>query len=802
MSLDVAITNAISGLNVSQEAISLLSQNIANANTENYARREIMQASQVINGVSQGAEIIGIQRTVDQFLIGEIRDRSSAIGQAEILNEYNNRISLLHGKPDTGSSLADQVDQFFDALRSLSNSPELTSLRANAVTQSSILSNRISDLARNFEELRLEADQEIKSNLTLVNEKLKLLYENNIELQANTENNAGRAFLEERRDIALQEISEIIDIGVFLQGSGKVSITIGNGQSILDDNLYELQYNPATSIDTFIDGNELNAISVVAIDPDGTPIGASVEVVSSGTGSTVTTDIRSGKIKALLDIRDTDIPNLLDQLDNLAVTLQNEFNKLHNDGSSFPGIDALVGTTAVTYQEFRDFSGSVRIAILDENGQPPNAGYGNDDNLRPLDLDLSSLQSGNGVGSPNMQTIIDEINEYFEPPKRKVNLGNLDDIRMVAVSNNVNTNGTFTFDFEVDNASGQDSNFVVTNVNVTDAGAAGLTSAIPASKIISPGSRGRTGDNFTVDFAGGAGGPYTIEVTVQVTYVDDDGDTQVGSETLDFVVQDGVGNIRNDRYIFTNTTPTNEGVFVEPRTSQRYARAYLVDENGVEMAPGSLLPGYLKIESGAESYKIAIDELTSVDKGLSTDSTVTATDRGFSHYFGLNNFFVENSAVKNSAINMQIRADILADTNLITLGELALSKQPSDPEAEPLYTYELGSASNQAIKKMADLETTAINYVAAGKLTASTYTFNAYSAEIITFISSQTVATEQSLKQQQIFQDEFIRRSESVSGVNLDEEIANTVLYQNAYQAAARIISVSNEMFDVLFNAV
>jgi flagellar hook-associated protein 1 FlgK len=42
----------------------------------------------------------------------------------------------------------------------------------------------------------------------------------------------------------------------------------------------------------------------------------------------------------------------------------------------------------------------------------------------------------------------------------------------------------------------------------------------------------------------------------------------------------------------------------------------------------------------------------------------------------------------------------------------------------------------------------------------------------------------------------------SVSGVNLDEEAANLVRFQQAYQAAAQVISVSNTLFDSLLGAV
>jgi flagellar hook-associated protein 1 FlgK len=43
---------------------------------------------------------------------------------------------------------------------------------------------------------------------------------------------------------------------------------------------------------------------------------------------------------------------------------------------------------------------------------------------------------------------------------------------------------------------------------------------------------------------------------------------------------------------------------------------------------------------------------------------------------------------------------------------------------------------------------------------------------------------------------------QEVSGVNLDEEAAKLIQYQQAYQASAQIISIANTLFDTLINAV
>ena len=45
-------------------------------------------------------------------------------------------------------------------------------------------------------------------------------------------------------------------------------------------------------------------------------------------------------------------------------------------------------------------------------------------------------------------------------------------------------------------------------------------------------------------------------------------------------------------------------------------------------------------------------------------------------------------------------------------------------------------------------------------------------------------------------------KSDSVRGVNLDEEMANLILFEQAYSSAARIISVIQKMFDALESTV
>jgi len=60
----------------------------------------------------------------------------------------------------------------------------------------------------------------------------------------------------------------------------------------------------------------------------------------------------------------------------------------------------------------------------------------------------------------------------------------------------------------------------------------------------------------------------------------------------------------------------------------------------------------------------------------------------------------------------------------------------------------------------------------------------------------------QDLDVQSALRDQVELDFEAVSGVNLEEEAANMLRYQEAYQAAARIVSVANDLFNSLLNSL
>jgi flagellar hook-associated protein 1 FlgK len=74
--------------------------------------------------------------------------------------------------------------------------------------------------------------------------------------------------------------------------------------------------------------------------------------------------------------------------------------------------------------------------------------------------------------------------------------------------------------------------------------------------------------------------------------------------------------------------------------------------------------------------------------------------------------------------------------------------------------------------------------------------------KIVSTVATKTMQADVGQQTQAGLLNQVQLRYDSVSGVNLDEEAANLIKFQQSYQAASQIISVSNTVFNALINAV
>ena len=904
MSLSLALNNALTGLNVNQKALSVTSQNIANANTEGYSRQIVQQAAQYINTVGVGVRVEDIVRNVDKYLQRSLIREGSNIGRTDTINTFLERMQVLLGEPGGTNTLDEYTETFFNTLQSLAETPERVSFRETAVDAGITLAREISSLAEGLEDLRYQADQDMAESVRTINLELQKIDALNIAINNATAIGNSTAGLMDEMDMSLKRVSEYMSISTYTQENGAVHVYTANGVALVDDNLYQIRYKQAAGTATFIADGNLSPMELFRVNEDGTFSTDKTTLISGGAEGSITTILNNGSLLALKQLRDEILPDALEQLDSLAAMIRDTFNAIHNDGSSFPGTNQLTGTRAILASDRSDWTGSVRVGVLDQQGRPITSPYPDEQytGIRPLDLDLTFLDSGFGAGQPTMQTIVDEINNHFFPPPVKAVVGNLNNIQLVSNTNTIpNIPPQFTFDFDLDNISADEAQFFVTGVTVLDDTAANITSITADTRPIvnldavntyttfagqrnvqlnavnhgltegeivylsDPGApvdgipnafmtgyfriTNVSANSFEVDFGAPAlaGGPQTVagvtarpkwdeiaagdkrrirdEGTVTVDFTANtastfydivvnvgvyDGEGPVGSlptSTITYRVYNNTTNMLNDR--FNNVAMNGGGQRVVGLTSQPSVIAKLVDENGAELPKINGVyadqPGYLKLETFDSAHTVHLDEVDSRQLGItSTTPTSPGTNRGFSHFFELNNFFASNvptstgDTVEGSAYRMRVEDRLVANSNLISLGTMAPTPQPSDPDAPRQYTYSRYIAGNDVIQRMAKLGLTEQVYGAAGGLDSVTQTFNGYIGEILGFLSANAVQAEANFNDSQILYQGFEERLDAMKGVNIDEELANTILYQHAYTASARIITVTDELFQAL----
>jgi flagellar hook-associated protein 1 len=72
--------------------------------------------------------------------------------------------------------------------------------------------------------------------------------------------------------------------------------------------------------------------------------------------------------------------------------------------------------------------------------------------------------------------------------------------------------------------------------------------------------------------------------------------------------------------------------------------------------------------------------------------------------------------------------------------------------------------------------------------------------QVVTSVGNKTRELQVSATAEQAALTQTQTSMESVSGVNLDEEATNLLRYQQAYQAAGKMMQIANQMFDTILS--
>ena len=165
MSLTNALNNAVSGLNVSQASLALVSQNIANANNENYSRKVAIQEAVIAGGARAGVRIAEIKRYVDQYLRREILSTSADWGQYDAQMPFLDRLQNTFGQPGSDTTLTSRLDRVFAAFETAGTMADNSAARAEVVFALESLTREVAQIDNEIQVLRRDIDTQISQEI-------------------------------------------------------------------------------------------------------------------------------------------------------------------------------------------------------------------------------------------------------------------------------------------------------------------------------------------------------------------------------------------------------------------------------------------------------------------------------------------------------------------------------------------------------------------------------------------------------------------------------------------------------------
>lgn len=350
MSISSALAIAQNGLGVVEKKITVTSNNITNADKPGYSR-ETYTANYLFDGINILASGGSVQSSVDENVNREIFSQNSDHEEKNVLSDYWASYDARIGSTDssTSNTISSSLNNLVTAISTLTNSPSDASAKSSVVSAADSLTTQLNTLSQTVQSYRLQANQQISDTIKSINDTLDDLLTINKQIAASGQD-SNLSALQDQRNVDLKNLSGQIGIQYTYDGNNLLQVYTTSGESLLSVTYANhLSYTPATSVG-----------STTAY-----PVGFTGITVQ---GKDLTTNITTGKLAGLIQLRDTTFPNEQAKLDAFADTLKTTVNNALNTGASVPPRNTMIGDTTVSGSDAFSGTGTLRVAVTDKNG--------------------------------------------------------------------------------------------------------------------------------------------------------------------------------------------------------------------------------------------------------------------------------------------------------------------------------------------------------------------------------------------------------------------------------------------------
>jgi len=733
--LTTALRAAQSGLLTTQNAVTTSANNIANVNTEGYSRKIINFEQRILAGAGAGVQLSDFTRAVDEGLLKDLRRELSELNKLEAQVTYYSRLQVEFGSPEANNSISHIINEFSQAAESLAVSPDKTLELSEFVRYANEVALKFKAMSQEVQSLRVQADQEIARIVDEVNTLTSEIAETNDLIIRNEAVNNDITSLLDQRDLALNKLSELIDITYFPRSDGDLVVFGSDGFSLVDREANTMTHTAVGilgSTSTFAEG-DINGIFVGEVAPD----------------NEITNEIVGGELAGLIQQRDEILPGLQAQIDELASELMAKVNQIHNRGTAFPGLQQFEGTrsfvdgdTQTITLDSANGSDDVAIALFNSSGEEQAS-----TTLNTIMLDGAF---GSGVQASRGPWTITEIAATVEDwlqanGAASASVALNTDTRKLEIDVN-NTSLYLTFRDQTATAEGSDAEDAVIGFDSDgdgdiDESISGFSSFFGLNDLYENGSDRTLYDTNILSNSFGA-----------------------SAATLTFYDRiNGVGSGNELGTVTVNQLDT-------------------LDEIAAAINDGDFGVTASVIPDGSGS-RLRIQSDTGREIVITQASSDTLLDD-----MGL--------AVSNAraATTIEVRSDILATPQLAATARAQYDSVKGE--------YFLSSGDNTTIQEIADALRSANDFDAAGGLTTQTKTFEDYAGGILARNADLSANNDVQIESEASIVENLELNSARISGVNLDEEMSNLILFQQAFSASARVVSVIQQMFQTLDDAV
>ena len=713
--LTQALRTARSGLLVNQQTLDVVANNIANVNSEGYSRKIVNTETRVLNGVASGVQISEITRRVDEGLLKNIRIELAELNKFTVQDDFFARTQDLFGKPGENSSLSHLFENFTSALELLAVSPDKSLGQAEVVRRAQDVTFALQNMSETIQELRQQADVDIADTVTEMNKIVASIDQLNEDIITNGSVGRDVTDLKDQRDQRIDRLSELVDIRFFFRSDGDVVVFTSGGRTLVDTIPPKITHSAASSVSASTTKNEGDFTGIFV----GTIVAR----------NDITSELRGGQLKGLVDLRDDILANMQSQLDEFAAEMRDVFNQIHNRGVSFPGAQSYAGT--------RTFVRSAEQTIT----------FNGTDDTTVVLFDAS--------GNQTAQTTIRTLNSDVAT----ITIANL----ATQLQAFLRANGAATATVAISTTNKLDINLNTPAINLSFRDETATTN-------------GSTLEDAVIAFNANAAGPT--------------------DETVN-----GFSNFFGFNDFFVDNLPENiyeSNVLVSTFTVSASALTFR-DSSGTLGSPLTVAAG-TSLEDLATLITNSVTDVTAtivtdgsgVRLRISHDngSSMTVTQAAGNTFLTDINLHLADVRVAGT---LTVRADIASTPAKLSTGAVLWD---ADRGAAGEYFMSIGE--NSVIDALAEAFSASNQFDTAGGLATAKTTFAEFASKIVSENARLAATNESSIDRQRSLTESLQFKSDSVRGVNLDEELSNLIIFEQGFAAAARVISVIQRMFETL----